>query len=52
MDNEDSDCVDAQADMSLHWVHMSEGMFYPVAAHSITVWLAYNCYMSIKQCRP
>ena len=37
MDNEDSDCVDAQADLSLHWMYMSEGMFSPVDAQSMTV---------------
>ena len=35
-DNEDwSDCANAQADLSLRWVHMWEGTFSHVAAHII-----------------
>ena len=34
-DNEDwSDCADAQADLSLHWTHMSEGTFSHVTAQN------------------
>ena len=36
-DNEDwSDSMDAQANLSLRWVHMSEGTFSPVTAHIIS----------------
>ena len=30
-----SDCMDAQADLSLHWVHISNGTF-------LSVWLKYK----------
>ena len=34
MDNKDwSDSADVQADLSLHWAHTSESMFFHNAAH-------------------
>ena len=30
-----SDCADAQADLSVRWAHMPEGMFSHVAVHSV-----------------
>ena len=30
-ENEGSDCMDAQADLRLHWAHMSDGTFFDVA---------------------
>ena len=32
------DCADAQIDLSLSWVHVSEGTFSNVAAHSVKPW--------------
>ena len=34
-----SDCADAQADQSLRWTHMSEGTFFDIVAHNITMFL-------------
>ena len=38
-----SDCADAQADLSLRWAHMSEGMFSSVAAHIFSEHLFTRC---------
>ena len=43
VDNEDwSDCLDVQADLSLSWVHMSEGTFSHVAAQIMFICCNYD----------
>ena len=45
-DNEGSDCAHVPADLSLRWLHMSEGTFSHVVAH---INYLYQHHMSIKK---
>ena len=46
VDNENwSDCVDIQADMSLHWAHISEGTFFHTAAHFLLCSFLYAVFV-------
>ena len=36
------DCMDAQADLSLRWAHMSEGMFSHVEAQFLLLMVVYD----------
>ena len=51
-DNEDwSDCADAQADLSLHWAHMSDSTFSHVTAQMSSLIFSENIMKSILEFR-